>query len=318
MNKALKIILWCVGALAVILAATGLIAGNYMVKYALTPEEQSFDMDEARQDLRDYTPDLGQWLDSLENAGVMRDTAVAFEDGRTMHALFAAADNASKKSAVIVHGYTSNPIWMMRIGRMFRDSLGYNILLPYLNHHGLSDGEAIQMGWKDRLDVEKWIEIAHEKFADTLEVVQGISMGGATTMMVSGDPLPEYVRGFVEDCGYTSAWDQFAKELKEQFNQPPFPVLYGASLVCRCKYGWGFKEASSVKQLAKCTLPMLFIHGDSDDFVPTAMLQQNFDAKTQGYKEMWLAPDTSHGMAYDNHPAEYTARVRKFLAEHVE
>ena len=48
-------------------------------------------------------------------------------------------------------------------------------------------------------------------------VVHGISMGGATTMMVSGEDLPEYVGAFVDDCGYTSAWDQFSHNMKQQF-----------------------------------------------------------------------------------------------------
>jgi fermentation-respiration switch protein FrsA (DUF1100 family) len=61
--------------------------------------------------------------------------------------------------------------------------------------------------------------------------------------------------------------------------------------------------------------PVLFIHGDSDDFVPTAHVYKNFEAKTKGYKEMWLAPGSAHAMAYKDHPAEYTEHVRSFLAK---
>ena len=83
------------------------------------------------------------------------------------------------------------------------------------------------MGWLDRKDVTQWMEVANRIYGDsTSMVVHGISMGAATTMMVSGEPQPDYVKCFVEDCGYTSVWDQFSKELKEQFGLPQFPLMY--------------------------------------------------------------------------------------------
>lgn len=319
MNKPLKITLWVFGVLLVLLLAVGFGGGAYMVKYALRPDGTGpEDMLGDRGKLNVKYPLLEEWIDSLESCGILKDTTITDDQGFLVNAFYAPADGGSRKTAMIVHGYTSNPVNMMMIGRMFRDSLGYNIMLPSLNYHGNSEGEAIQMGWKDRLDVEQWIPVAHDIFNDTLMVVHGISMGGATTMMVSGDELPEYVRGFIDDCGYSSVWNQFKKELKGQFGLPPFPILYGADFICRVKYGWSFKEASSLDQLAKCDKPMLFIHGDTDDYVPTADLQVNYDAKTLGYREMWLVPDTDHANSYRNHPAEYTARVRNFLQNHVE
>ena len=118
---------------------------------------------------------------------------------------------------------------------------------------------------------------------------------------------------FVEDCGYTSAWDQFATNLKQSFHLPPFPILNSASIVTRKRYGWGFKEASSVNQLAKCERPMLFIHGDADDFVPFEHMWKNYNAKTKGYKEYWVAEGAVHANSYAKYPEEYTRRVGNFL-----
>lgn len=315
-KKAVKIIHIVAGVIVVLFLAITFGAGAYMVSYGLTPELEH-DMEVIKvKELSSY-PGLLEWYDNLVAEGIMKDTSAIDDEGFNIHAYYAEAEENAGKTAIIVHGYTANPMTMMMIARMYRDSLGYNVFLPHLNYHALSEGNAIQMGWKDRLDVEQWIPVAHEIFGDTLQVVHGISMGGATTMMVSGDELPEYVRGFVDDCGYSSVWDQFSKELKAQFGLPNFPILYGADWVCRMKYGWGFKEASSVNQLAKCDKPMLFIHGDADDYVPTAHVYVNYDAKVNGYKDMWLAPDTDHANSYRNHPAEYTARVREFLT-HVE
>ena len=78
-------------------------------------------------------------------------------------------------------------------------------------------------------------------------------------MMVSGEKQQPYVKCFVEDCGYTSVWDEFSHELKSSFHLPAFPLMYTTSWLCEKKYGWNFKEASSLKQVEKCELPMLFI-----------------------------------------------------------
>ena len=91
-------------------------------------------------------------------------------------------------------------------------------------------------------------------------------------------------------------------------------VLQSASLVTRKNFGWGFWEASSMNQLAKCVLPMLFIHGDADDFVPFDHLQLNYDAKIYGYKEKWVAPGAVHANSYAKYPEEYTKTCANFLA----
>ena len=213
----------------------------------------------------------------------------------------------------MVHGYTDNHYVFLYLVRMYRDELNYNVMVPDLQYHGYSEGDAAQMGWFDRYDVEKWSEVAHDLFKDNFQVVHGVSMGAATTMMMSGDPLPEYVKCFVEDCGYSSAWDQFAFNLKQSFHLPTFPILNSASIVCRNRYGWGFKEASSANQVRKSTQPMLFIHGDADDFVPFEQMWTNYNAKIKGYKEYWVCEGAVHANSFAKDTAMYKHKVSNFL-----
>ena len=173
------------------------------------------------------------------------------------------------------------------------------------------------MGWKDRWDVLQWMNIANEIFGDSTQmVVHGISMGGATTMMVSGEEQKPFVKCFVEDCGYTSVWDEFSHELKASFHLPPFPLMYTTSWLCEKKYGWNFKEASSLKQVAKSQLPMLFIHGDKDTYVPTWMAYSLYEAKP-GPKELWIVPGAAHAVSYKENKQEYTDRVRAFVGRYI-
>lgn len=286
----------------------------YMLGFSLTPDPNRHDTDSAYAGLYKRVPDMRPWVDSLKAAHKLRDTTITMDDGRRAHALYLRCDTARGRTAIMVHGYTDCAVKFLYLGRMYHRDLGCNILLPDLSAHGLSDGDAIQMGWKDRTDVMRWIGVASDLFGkDSVRVVvHGVSMGAATTMCVSGEQLPGCVRCFVEDCGYSSVWDEFEYELDEQFGLPPFPLMWTTSALCKVKYGWSFGEASPLKQVAKCRRPMLFIHGDNDTFVPTRMVYPLYEAKPQP-KELWIARGSKHARSYTDHPAEYTAKVGAFV-----
>ena len=300
------------------LCLNGCLAGKYMSNYALKPTPHGTDdIERTRHKADSLMPGSTVWYDDLKAQGILKDTMIVGYNDFKVHACFVPAKDpaTAQGTAIVVHGYTDNHFVFLYLVRMYRDDFNYNVLFPDLQYHGYSEGNAAQMGWFDRLDVSKWAVVAHDIFGDDFMVLHGVSMGAATVMMMSGDPQPEYIRAYVEDCGYSSAWAQFAHNLKDSFHLPPFPILNSASIVSKRRYGWSFKEASSVKQLANCDRPMLFIHGDADDFVPFSHLQLNYDAKTSGYKEIWVAPGAVHANSYASYPEEYTRRVRDFLAK---
>ena len=293
-------------------------ASFYLVDYALVSVQRDRDSDMSKIEKR--FPEVKPWLDSLQAAGALRDTFVVMpQTGKRAHALYVRSPRAEGRTAVLVHGYGDKATSMLPIARIYNREMNANVLLPDLYAHGQSDGEAIQMGWKDRIDVLKWIEMAPKTFgisADSMRiVVHGISMGAATTMCVSGEKTPKYVRCFVEDCGYTSAWDEFKHELQGRYSLPAFPLLYTASWLTKAKYGWSFKEASPLKQVAKCTKPMLFIHGDKDTFVPTWMVYPLYEAKPHP-KKLWIAPGSGHAFAYRDHRKEYIKKVEEFVNQY--
>lgn len=297
----------------------GIIIGGslYMIDYSLRPVNRGKDLAGSEAYMRQTYPQINHWLDSLKDNRLLKDTFIMADDGVKLHAYYAYASKPTRKTAVIVHGYTDSAIRMFHIGYLYNKSLDYNIIVPDLRYTGLSEGDAIQMGWKDRLDVIDWIDLTPALFGDSIEtVVHGISMGAATTMMTSGENLPGYIKCFVEDCGYTSVWEQFKKELDEQFGLPAFPLLYTASWICQIQNGWNFHEASAINQVKKCRKPMFFIHGDKDDFVPTYMVHEVYNAKPEP-KEIWIVPDTDHATSYKNYPDEYTKRVKEFTDKYI-
>lgn len=284
----------------------------YMLDYSLNPAGKEQRDAKTNDFLRERYDGLVEWTDSMQAVGALRDTFIVNDKGLRLHALYASCDSA-RGTAVLVHGFTDNARRMMMFGRVYRDSLHFNIIAPEHQRHGKSEGSSIQMGWLDRLDIERWISVADSLWPSSPIYLHGLSMGGATVMMCSGDSLPPSVRGIIEDCGYTSVWDEFAGEIKNKFHLPPHPLMDVASLLCQWRYGWNFREASSLEQVRRSTLPMLFIHGENDTFVPTAMVHPLYEAKTKGYKRLWLAPGSEHARSFHDHPQEYFKEMKNFI-----
>ena len=311
-RKIIKI--FCI--LAVSFFAVSLLLSIYMVDFALSPGSNTTDL-KTRMAQLGKTGEQGCWLDSLVHQNAFRDTFIMGYDSMKLHAYYARSAQSTANTAIVIHGYGCNALNMLDLGHMFHHSLGYNILLPDLRYSGKTGGDAFQMGWLDRKDIERWISEAPAMFGDSVRlVIHGVSMGGATTMMTAGEQLPENVRCFIDDCGYTSVWDQFEKELNVVYKLPAFPILYMASTICSFRYGWNFKEASSVEQVRKCTRPMLFIHGGADDYVPTWMVHELYKAKPEP-KELWIPEEAVHANSFNKYPKEYAERVKSFTDKYM-
>ena len=304
------------GIVAALLLIIAILGGgsSYMLNYSLGYTQQDRKTAEAqRERIRKECPWTVAWMDSVYQNHAVRDTFVVMPSGYKAYAIYLYAPKPTDKTAVVVHGYKVRAEGMLHIAYLYNHDMGYNVLLPDLYGHGESEGDHIQMGWKDRWDVIRWTEVADDVFPHTQQVLHGISMGAATVMAVSGEKTPDYVKCFVEDCGYSSVWDEFAAQLKEQFGLPSFPLMNTTSELCKLKYGWSFAEAQQIEQVRKSTKPMLFIHGDKDDFVPYRMLQPLYEAKTKGKKSIFIAKGSIHAMAYRDHHEEYTQKVKEFL-----
>jgi fermentation-respiration switch protein FrsA (DUF1100 family) len=225
-------------------------------------------------------------------------------------AWYVPAEKQTNKTVVIAHGFAGNKEKMAEYAQVFRD-LGYNVLVPDDRAHGKSEGKYIGFGWLDRKDYAQWINkvVAQNKNSEIL--MFGLSMGGATTMMTSGEKLPNNVKAFIEDCGYDTVWNEITYQAKDMYHLPAFPFVYEVSALSSALAGYNYFEASSVDQLAKNKKPMLFIHGDKDDFVPTEMVYKNYKA-TNGPKEMLIVKGAKHAKSLETNSKQYIAKVKEF------
>ena len=307
MKKSMKIL---IGILVVIIIAL-IFAGNYFYNYAVVPAEKDFLGDGSYEKSAELIQ-AEAWFTDDNNRTTWE---LKSEDGLDLSAIYLPADSDQKKTAIIAHGYMGKAEDMAQYAELYH-SLGYNVLLPDARGHGSSEGDYIGFGWDERKDYQQWIQEVLDKTNDDESIVlHGVSMGAATVMMTSGEELPENVKAIVEDCGYTSAKDELSYQLKQMFNLPQFPLIQVTSLITKIRAGYFFGEADAVKQLQKNTTPMLFIHGDKDDFVPFFMLDEVYEA-TDAPKEKYVVPDAGHAQAMANDPAKYKETVANLLAAH--
>ena len=300
-------------ALVVVIALLGF-AGNFLFDFALNPRapytmkmmQDGKDGKESEQPDAEGTEARAWFKENRESSSLTAD------DGTELAAWYFAASESTHDYAVCLHGYTNEPIGMARYVKRFHDR-GMNVLAPAARAHERSGGDYIGMGWPERLDVVAWIGriVAADPKARIL--VFGESMGAATAMNVAGESLPANVKCIIEDCGYTSVWDEFSLQLKDVFGLPSFPLLDVANLVCNVRAGYDFHKASSVEQLKHATVPMLFIHGDQDTFVPYDMLDQNYDACASKVKQKLTIHGATHAKSAQVDPELYWNTVDEFL-----
>ncbi len=317
MKRRIIISLLSLAAFAIVLTVVG---SFYMLSYGLSNENKRGGLDKWNKEaFLSKHPEAQHWIDSILTHHALRDTFLRTGVEDSLHVYYIHAKKPTHLVALLVHGYKDNALGMLHIGHMYAN-MGYNVVLPDLHGHGASSGDDIQMGWKDRTDVQRSAAFAdsifHTNRVHTAMVLHGISMGAATVMCVSGEQTPPFVRCFVEDCGYTSVWDEFKTQLREQFSLPPFPLLYTTSALCKLRYGWTFGEASPISQLAKSHKPMLFIHGSADTYVPFPMVYKLYKAKSAP-KELWVTRGSKHAKSYQDHRVAYTNHVKTFLARYM-
>lgn len=291
-----------------------MLVGNYFYNLALNPtmpKEAIFGA--ASGDNTNLEKEEAQkWLEETTH---YKDIYRVSYDDLKLHAYEIKSEEPSDTWIIEVHGYMGSGKDMARCSRVYHEG-GYNILIPDLRGQGSSEGTYIGMGWHDRLDMLGWIDYVLGQDQNAQIVLYGVSMGGATVMMTAGEELPSNVKAIIEDCGYSSAWEQFAYTLETLFEIPTYPVIPAANLITKIRAGYWLSEASAVKQVAKSKTPILFIHGEEDTFVPFFMLDKVYEA-ANCEKEKLIVPGASHAASAEIAPDLYKKTVEAFLAKYI-
>lgn len=214
---------------------------------------------------------------------------------------------------VMVHGHGTNRDAELSYAVLFR-SLGYITVLYDHRNFGQSDRRPTTMGKCEAEDLETVCGWVRQRYgADCILGTHGVSMGGATVMLHSA--MDSHLAFVVEDCGYSDLTAQLAFVMRTVYHLPPRLFLPLCYPVAWLRTGVWFPAIHPAEAVAKSEMPMLFIHGAQDTYVPFWMLQANYDAKTKGIKKMQVFEQAAHAMSYASDPALYRRTITEFLRE---
>lgn len=223
--------------------------------------------------------------------------------------------SGKKKVAICFHGYTSKGMSDYIGLSDYYLKRGYAMLLPDARAHGESEGEYIGFGCLDRKDALVWIKWVIQEIGEDVEIVlHGTSMGGATVLMTSGLELPAQVKGIVSDCGFTSPKEVFTHVLNSMYHLPAFPVIQGADLMNRKLAGYGMDECNAKREVARAKVPILFIHGSNDTFVPARMCDEIYDCCASPKKKL-IVDGAAHAESYYKDTEKYEQALNAFFEE---
>lgn len=212
---------------------------------------------------------------------------------------------------IMFHGYRSNAVRDFSGGMQLALKEGCNVLLVDQRAHGKSGGRCLSFGILERRDCLTWIGYARERFGDVPMYLVGISMGAATVLMASELELPENIKGIISDCGYSSPRAIIQKVMAERHY--PVKLVYPFVRLSGILFGgFDIDSAAAVTALRRCRVPVLFIHGEDDRFVPCEMTWENYTA-CAGEKYILTVPGAAHGLSYVVDHKGYSGAVRDFL-----
>ena len=199
---------------------------------------------------------------------------------------------------LLFHGYKGNAERDLCGGveRCFR--LGRSVFIIDQRASGNSEGHVITFGIKESSDCYEWVKYVSERFGkDRKIIIGGISMGAATVMMATRYPLPENVVCVLADCGYTSPKEIIQKVVRDM--KLPVKLLYPFIRLGALLYGrFDLEETSAMENMQKCTVPVVFVHGDNDAFVPYEMSVRLHEACKSEKKILITIPGAGHGLAF--------------------
>ena len=237
------------------------------------------------------------------------------EDGLKLNGYFIKHPDDKHQGVILAHGYRHERFQMISYAKLFYE-MGFDVLMPDARGHGTSGGNHIGFGWLDRRDYITWtkllIGLTH---ADEKIVLMGISMGAAGVLATAGEKdVSQNVVGVIADSSFDNLFEEFHFRMKYHYHLP-FKILTEiTSGFTKILAGYSFREANILHQVAKIKVPILFIHGESDHYVPTKMMDNLVNEAKQPVN-VYIGSHSDHVRSFHDNPILYKRAIKEFLQQ---
>lgn len=282
--------------LCVLFVALGFFLADYSMKIRRQTLEQARKWQSEHYDI--------SWYDTIKK----QDYTVQSYDGYVLHVQKIFNPQPTDRYILISHGYTDNHIGSLKYTRMYLE-LGFNVILYDLRGHGENEPTFCTYSIRERRDLEALIRDSRARYPEAKVLgIHGESLGSATSIAVlEYKPPIDFV---VADCGFSEITTVMQGGLKGM--HLPTWLVHWASVCAKLRFGYYYHQMRPIDSLADNRIPILFIHGDKDDFIIPAHSQKMQQA-TKGYSELHLIPGATHAASVLTAPEDYKRYVQAFL-----
>ncbi len=297
------------------LAAAATLAGSYVAyRMAFLTDREA--QEKGYQVPDRYTEEEGKTVKGLMDelrAIPYKDVWVRSHDGLKLHGkYYHVAEGAPLE--IQFHGYNGNTIRDFCGGNKIGREAGHNTLVVDQRAHGMSEGETISFGIKERYDCLDWIDYSIRHFGKDVKIIlAGVSMGAATVLMATELDLPSNVVCVIADCSYSSP-EAIIKKVARDRKIPVAPAFPFLRLGARIFGRFGLRDSSAVEAVKRSKVPVLIIHGEEDSFVPFEMSKEIYQA-CASEKAYFPVPKAGHGMSYIVDTDGYEKAVKEFIGD---
>nr|WP_206529915.1 alpha/beta hydrolase [Clostridium perfringens] len=296
--------------IAILVIVFFLATGLYIFKSTVTRELHDIE--------KSYTRYVENNLfdEALYNSASKEDITLKSFDGLNLTSTLIMNENPTNKFIVLVHGVSICYVGSLKYFDIFYKN-GFNVLIVNQRRHGKSEGKYSTYGFYEKYDVNMWIEYLKSRFGnDIILGLHGESMGAGTVMETI--PLNDSIKFVIEDCGYSNFHELIGFQITHAYKNRLVrkilrPSLIFANFFMKTKAKFSMKKIVPIDIVASTSLPMMFIHGKEDYFVPWYMAVDLYKAKTKGYKELYLVEGAKHAEALEVNKILYEKKIMTFI-----
>lgn len=296
--------------IAIIVIVFFLATGLYIFKSTVTRELHDIE--------KSYTRYVENNLfdEALYNSASKEDITLKSFDGLNLTSTLVMNENPTNKFIVLVHGVSICYVGSLKYFDIFYKN-GFNILIVNQRRHGKSEGKYSTYGFYEKYDVNMWIEYLKSRFGnDIILGLHGESMGAGTVMETI--PLNDSIKFVIEDCGYSNFHELIGFQITHAYKNRLVrkilrPSLIFANFFMKTKAKFSMKKIVPIDIVSSTSLPMMFVHGKEDYFVPWYMAVDLYKAKTKGYKELYLVEGAKHAEALEVNKILYEKKIMTFI-----
>ena len=296
--------------IAILVIVFFLATGLYIFKSTVTRELHDIE--------KSYTRYVENNLfdEALYNSASKEDITLKSFDGLNLTSTLIMNENPTNKFIVLVHGVSICYVGSLKYFDIFYRN-GFNVLIVNQRRHGKSEGKYSTYGFYEKYDVNMWIEYLKSRFGnDIILGLHGESMGAGTVMETI--PLNDSIKFVIEDCGYSNFHELIGFQITHAYKNRLVrkilrPSLIFANFFMKTKAKFSMKKIVPIDIVASTSLPMMFIHGKEDYFVPWYMAVDLYKAKTKVYKELYLVEGAKHAEALEVNKILYEKKIITFI-----